>query len=115
MICEEICRITVFVRPAGYLIYWESRFSSDSRHLYFGDQEEMGLGGHLATPIVLNNKKGGRILDVKGNVNEKNIWGRPSLWCDCAGPIEDVFAGFMIMPDPNNFAPLDGMSATMAS
>jgi len=105
IVCEEICRITIFVRPAGYFICWESKFSSDSQDLYFGDQEEMGLGVRLATPIVVNNKKGGRILDDKGNVNEKNIWGKPSLWCDYAGPIEDVFAGVMIMPDPDNFAP----------
>jgi len=76
-----------------------------SESFYFGDQEEMGLGVRLATPIVVKSNKGGRILDDRGNINEKNIWGKPSLWCDYAGPIDDVFAGVMIMPDPDNFAP----------
>jgi alpha-glucuronidase/polygalacturonase len=105
IVCEEICKITILNRPAGYLIIWDSEFSSDRESFYFGDQEEMGLGVRLATPIVVKNKKGGRILDDKGNVNEKKIWGKPSLWCDYAGPIDDVFAGVMIMPDPDNFAP----------
>ncbi len=105
IVCEETCKITILSRPAGYLILWNSEFNSDRKSFYFGDQEEMGLGVRLATPIVVKNKKGGRILDDKGNVNEKNIWGKPSLWCDYAGPIDDVFAGVMIMPDPDNFAP----------
>ena len=105
IICEETCKITILNRPAGYLILWDSEFNSDKESFYFGDQEEMGLGVRLATPIVVTNKKGGRILDDKGNVNEKQIWGKPSLWCDYAGSIDGVFAGVMIMPDPNNFGP----------
>ncbi len=105
IVCEEACKITIFNRPAGYLIVWDCEFSSDTESFYFGDQEEMGLGVRLATPIVVKNNKGGRILDDQGNINEKNIWGKPSLWCDYAGPIGDVFAGVMIMPDPDNFAP----------
>lgn len=103
IICEEICTITTLIRPAGYLILWDSQFTSDRESFYFGDQEEMGLGVRLATPIAVKNRNGGRILDAQGNVNEKQIWGKPSLWCDYAGPIEDVFAGVMIMPDPDNF------------
>jgi hypothetical protein len=105
MVCEETCRITILNRATGYLILWDSKFRSDVESVYFGDQEEMGLGVRLATPIVVKNKRGGRILDDQGNVNEKNIWGKPSLWCDYAGPIDDVFAGVMIMSDPDNFAP----------
>ncbi|MHC4742956.1 MAG: DUF6807 domain-containing protein [Planctomycetota bacterium] len=105
IICEEICRITILNRPTGWLILWDSEFSSEKDSFYFGDQEEMGLGVRVATPIVVKSKKGGRILDDKGNINEKQIWGKPSLWCDYAGPIEGEFAGLMIMPDPDNFAP----------
>jgi hypothetical protein len=105
IVCEEACKITILNRPSGYLIVWDSEFSSDRASFYFGDQEEMGLGIRLATPIVVKNKQGGRILDDQGNLNEKNIWGKPSLWCDYAGPTDNVFAGIMIMPDPDNFAP----------
>ncbi|MEA3224898.1 MAG: DUF6807 family protein, partial [Planctomycetota bacterium] len=105
IVCEETCKITILNRPSAYLILWDSEFNSDKQSFYFGDQEEMGLGVRLATPIVVKNRKGGRICDGKGNVNEKQIWGKPSLWCDYAGLIDGVFAGVMIMPDPDNFAP----------
>lgn len=29
--------------------------------------------------------------------------GKPALWCDYVGPVDDVFAGLMIMPDADNF------------
>jgi hypothetical protein len=105
IVCEETCKITVLIRPAGYLILWDSEFRSDRETFYFGDQEEMGLGIRLATPIVVKNKAGGRILDNQRNINEKGIWGRQSLWCDYAGRVGNIFAGVMIMPDPDNFGP----------
>jgi len=103
-ICEEVCSITIMIRPQGYLLLWRSTFSGD-QSFSFGDQEEMGLGARLATPIVVKNKKGGRILDNQGRVNEKRIWGKDSLWCDYAGPIGDGFAGITVMPDPDNLRP----------
>jgi len=104
-ICRETCRITIMVRPSGYLIIWDSAFSSDKRSFYFGDQEEMGLGVRLATPITVKSGKGGRIIDDQGRINEKQIWGKETLWCDYSGPIEGQFVGVTIMPDPDNFRP----------
>jgi len=103
-ICEEVCSIAFLVYTEGILMLWDSQFSSD-RSFSFGDQEEMGLGVRLATPIVVKNKKGGRILDNEGRRNEKQIWGKPSLWCDYAGPVDSAFAGITIMPDPDNIRP----------
>jgi len=107
-ICEEICTYTFQVRPAGYLILWDSTFESKRSGLYFGDQEEMGLGVRVATPLMVkpyeNRHGSGRILDDRGRRNEKAIWGEPAAWCDYGGRIEDAFAGIMIMPDPRNAA-----------
>ncbi len=60
----EVCRITVLVRPAGYLLLWDSEFHPEGGELVFGDQEEMGLGIRVATPLAV--VKGGRILDSQG-------------------------------------------------
>jgi hypothetical protein len=103
-ICEELCTITIMIRPQGYLLLWKSTFRGD-QSFSFGDQEEMGLGARLATPIVVKNNKGGRILDNQGRRNEKKIWGKDSLWCDYAGPVGNAFAGITIMPDPDNIRP----------
>jgi hypothetical protein len=105
-ICEEICTYTFQVRPAGYLIRWDSTFQSKRSGLYFGDQEEMGLGVRMATPLMVkpyeNRHRPGRILDDRGRRNEKAIWGEQATWCDYSGRLGDMFAGITIMPDPRN-------------
>ena len=104
--CEEICTYTFLMRPTGYLILWDSTFQPKRSGLYFGDQEEMGLGVRVATPIMVkpyqNRHRPGRILDDHGRRNEKAIWGEQAAWCDYGGRVDDTFAGIMIMPDPRN-------------
>jgi hypothetical protein len=108
VICEEVCTYTFQVRPAGYLILWNSTFQSNRPGVYFGDQEEMGLGVRVATPMMVkpyeNRHRPGRILDDRGRQNEKGIWGEQAAWCDYSGALDDTFAGIMVMPDPRNAA-----------
>jgi hypothetical protein len=104
-ICEEVCAYTFMVRPAGFLIVWDSTFRSDRGGFAFGDQEEMGLGVRVATPIVVKVGQGGRILDSEGRRNETEIWGHTAAWCDYGGPVGEGFAGIAVMPHPANFRP----------
>ncbi len=105
-VCEEICTYTFHLRPAGYLILWDSTFQSERSGFYFGDQEEMGLGVRVATPVMVkpyeNRHRPGRILDDRGRRNEKGIWGEQASWCDYSGWVNDTFAGITVMPDPRN-------------
>lgn len=91
-VCEEVCRIKILVRPDGTLIDWTSEFTGPE-DFTFGDQEEMGLGVRVATPLTVKN--GGQILDSAGRKNEKQVWGQPADWCD--------YGGVTLMPDPRNF------------
>ena len=104
LICREVSRQTFLTRPGGYFLLWDSTFSAE-REFYFGDQEEMGLGLRMATPIAVKSEKGGRIRDSEGRKNEKAIWGKTAAWCDYSGPIDGKFAGITIMPHPDNFRP----------
>jgi hypothetical protein len=99
-ICDETCRVRVVVRPAGYMIVWDSEFTGD-RDFAFGDQEEMGLGVRVATPLTVKN--GGRIVDSAGRVNEKQVWGKTAEWCAYAGAVGDKKVGVLLMPHPDNF------------
>lgn len=103
--CDEICEYVFLQRPQGILLLWNSVFQSKQSDFAFGDQEEMGLGIRLATPIAVKSDKGGRILDNEGRKNEKEIWGKSAQWVDYSGWIDGVFAGLMIMTDPANFRP----------
>ncbi len=100
-ICEEDFHFTLLLHPAGYLLVWDSQFRSPDGEFYFGDQEEMGLGIRVATPIAT--RQGGQILDSEGRKNERNVWGRQALWCDYRGTIQGQRVGITLMPDPANF------------
>lgn len=60
VVFHETCRRTLLVRPYGYLVLWDSTFSAD-REFYFDDQEQMGLGFRVTTPISV--QEGGTMLD----------------------------------------------------
>ena len=90
-------------RPAGYLLIWEATFRPDRGEIVFGDQEEMGLGVRVATPLAV--KQGGTILDALGRRNEREVWGNAADWCDYSGTLEGRHAGITTMCDPRNFRP----------
>jgi len=99
-ICEEVCRLNFTPLELGYAITWDSTFSGP-KEFAFGDQEEMGLGIRLATPLTVKN--GGYMLNSDGLRDERGVWGKQALWCDYAGKIDDQPAGLLLMPDPANF------------
>ena len=110
-VCEEVCTYTVMVRPAGYLLLWDSTFSSD-REFYFGDQEEMGIGVRVATPIRVETESAGgvsagngRMIDSEGRINGEQIWGNAADWCDYSGTLDDQLVGMTLFCHPKNFRP----------
>jgi len=89
------------VRPAGYLLVHESKFSSDDHDFYFGEQDEMGLGLRVNTRITV--KQGnGHITNAEGLIDEKQVRKEESDWCDYSGVIDDTRVGMAMMPDPRN-------------
>jgi Family of unknown function (DUF6807) len=111
IVCEEIARYRFVVRPAGYLLLWDSAFYSD-HEFAFGDQEEMGLGFRVATPLrVEQGGEGkpapgnGRILDSEGRKNEHEVWGNSAAWCDYSGTMAGQSVGMTIFCHPDNFRP----------
>jgi hypothetical protein len=99
-VCEEVCRLSFAPLARGYAITWDSSFSGPAEFA-FGDQEEMGLGVRLATPLTVKN--GGHMLNSDGLEDERGVWGKQADWCDYAGTIEGQPAGLLLMPDPANF------------
>jgi hypothetical protein len=102
-IAREKCRWVIAKRPAGYLYICDSMFSPVDGELVFGDQEEMGLGIRLSTPLAVKN--GGTIRDSEGRTNEREVWGKTAKWCDYRSVVDGVHVGALVMPDPKNFRP----------
>lgn len=103
ILCTEVCRHRLLRHPAGWLLTYESTFTSE-QPFAFGDQEEMGLGVRVATPLTVKNGKG-EILNSRGQRNEKNVWGQTADWCDYRGEVNGQRVGLLLMPDPANFRP----------
>jgi hypothetical protein len=102
-ICEETCTYSIYVVPEGYLIAARSAFTS-TEEFYFGDQEEMGFGMRVNTPLTVK-FGGGEIRNSEGGLNEKGTWGKQAKWCSAGGAIDGRRVGLILMPDPANFRP----------
>jgi len=111
VVCEEVSHFTILVRPEGYLLLWDTTFSSE-KEFYFGDQEEMGIGFRVATPIRVERDAigevpagNGTIVDSEGRKNGKEIWGNSAKWCDYSGTLEGKHVGMTLFCHPENFRP----------
>ncbi|MEX2564921.1 MAG: DUF6807 family protein [Cyclobacteriaceae bacterium] len=101
-VLAELVEYTILVRPSGYLLIWDSTFSSDSNKITIGDQEEMGLGIRLNTAVNVEYGEG-QITNAEGMKDEEGTWGKASDWIDYSGPVDDKYIGMAIMPSPDNF------------
>ncbi|QDU90437.1 hypothetical protein Pla175_38410 [Pirellulimonas nuda] len=110
VICKERCRYELQPMPNGYLLTLDSTFYGDQA-FSFGDQEEMGLGVRVATPLRVETKTAGLpaatgvILDSQGRRNAAEVWGKASKWVDYRGKVDGVSAGIAIFCHPQNFRP----------
>jgi hypothetical protein len=101
----EIVARTISVLGDGYLFQFGSSFIGKKRCV-FGDQEEMGLGLRLATPLAVKGGSG-TITNSAGGKNEKEVWGQQADWCDYSGIVEKDGAkrraGMLLIPHKDNF------------
>ena len=110
-VCEELFRCK-FVRDRnGYMMLWDSTFQGE-KPFYFGDQEEMGLGVRVATPLRAERRSrgeigpgSGTITDSKGRTNGEEVWGNAAPWCDYGGVLGGQRVGVALMCPPENPRP----------
>lgn len=105
VLAEETCHFDFWTFDGGYAIDWRSEFRPPAGELIFGDQEEMGLGVRVATPLAENRKLGGRLRDSSQRRGADQIWGKTIEWCDYSGPLADRWIGMTAMASSNNFRP----------
>jgi methane monooxygenase PmoA-like len=103
VVCQEDAAYSLSVAGGGYLLSWDSTFSG-SEPFAFGDQEEMGLGIRLATPLCVKGASG-TITTSEGKRNEKEAWGTQAAWCDYSGVSDGRRVGILLVPHGENFRP----------
>ena len=103
LFATERCQHTLSQQEAGYLIAYDSSLVGEDG-LAFGDQEEMGLGVRVASPLRVKGG-GGEIVDSEGRRNEPQVWGKSAPWCDYRGEIDGELVGLAVFSHPDNFRP----------
>lgn len=101
VLCNLTCRFTLVERSTGWLLIWDATMRSDEREFTFGDQEEMGFGARVATPLT--EKNGGIITSSAGRNTAAKTWGQTAQWCDYSGTSQDTRVGITLMAAPDNF------------
>jgi hypothetical protein len=111
IVCSEHFRCQIRTVEGGRMILWDSTFTSDQQFI-FGDQEEMGIGFRVATPIRAERGSeirlppgNGEIVSSEGAHNEDEIWGNTARWCDYRGELKGQLVGIALFPHPENFRP----------
>jgi putative membrane-bound dehydrogenase-like protein len=91
--------------PKGHELHftWAAAITPEMDGFYFGDQEEMGFGVRMATPLI--EKNGGLITSSTGKTTAKATWGQPAEWCDYSGTLNGLGVGIKVLPAPANFRP----------
>lgn len=85
----------------AFLLAWDAAITPTADGFYFGDQEEMGFGVRVATPI--SERNGGVIQTSEGLKGAKATWGKTAAWSDYSGVISNRTVGVTLIPDPKNF------------
>jgi hypothetical protein len=101
VVVREHCAYSILPLDSGWMLVSDSEFRGLVEPAVFGDQEEMGFGVRVATPLTV--ERGGRILNSAGAVNEEAVWGKQAVWADYSGEIEGAPAGLTVLTHPKNF------------
>jgi len=68
----------------------------------FGDTKEGTFGVRVAESIMVDAKRGGRIVNSRGQSNAA-AWGQPAEWVDYHGPVDGRTLGIAILNHPASF------------
>ena len=101
---EAVEHYKVVRMGSSYGMSWDADIRSvqltGEKGLIFGDQEEMGLGVRMATPLI--EKNGGEILNSDGLVKASGTWGKSAKWVDYSKEEGGKRAGVLLIPREEN-------------
>ncbi|HUR59529.1 MAG TPA: PVC-type heme-binding CxxCH protein [Opitutaceae bacterium] len=99
-IASQVLRYAISRQGDAYLFICETTLRSDAHDLVFGEQEEMGFGVRLATPLI--EKNGGKIVNNEGRTTAKATWGRVADYCSYSHTVDGRVIGAAIFASPAN-------------
>jgi hypothetical protein len=92
--------MTFYAEPALRTIDFDITLTAIQK-LTFGDTKD-GVFGIRLRPVLQEDIGSGHITNADGLAGEKQLWGKPSNWCDYSGQIDGEKVGIAILDNPAN-------------
>jgi hypothetical protein len=101
-IAEDVRTIVFGADDHGRWIDFAVEIHASEGNVTFGDTKEGAFGIRVPSTMDVDAKKGGRILNSRGQQDEA-AWGRAAEWVDYHGPVDSKPAGIVIFDMPDSF------------
>jgi hypothetical protein len=100
--CEDERVLTFGADGASRWIDFAITFKATAGPVTFGDTKEGSFGLRLPETLRVDAKKGGRIVNSRGQV-DGDAWGKQAEWVDYYGPVDGQTLGIAILNHPSSF------------
>jgi hypothetical protein len=101
-VMDETRTIGFYSLGKPYLIVLDIDLEASVCPITFADTKEGAMAIRIHSEIAVDSKKGGKMQNAEGKINEKPIWGYKSAWCDYSGKVGNSVVGVAILDDPAN-------------
>jgi hypothetical protein len=92
--------MTFYDKPALRMIDFDITLTAAEK-VVFGDSKD-GTFGMRLRPVLQEDHGTGHLSNADGLETEKQLWGKPSNWCDYSGDIQGENLGIAILDNPSN-------------
>ncbi|MFQ6096210.1 MAG: PmoA family protein, partial [Armatimonadota bacterium] len=100
-IIEDVRELRVYNTTDPRVMDFEITVIASEGPVVLGDTKEGMMAFRVASSMDV--KRGGRIENSRGGVNEPQTWGKRAEWCDYSGSVEGETVGIAILDHPDNF------------
>ncbi len=97
----ESRRMTFYADPKLRMVDFDITLTAAAAAVTFGDAKD-GAFGIRMRPVLQEAGGTGHITNADGLAGEKQLWGKPSNWCDYSGEVNGENVGITILDHPEN-------------
>jgi hypothetical protein len=101
-VCSDDRTVTFYRTHESRMIDFEFTIHASNGPVTFGDTKEGMFGIRVASTMNVSRKRGGRITNAEGLVDDK-AWGKASPWVDYVGPVHEKTVGIAVLNRPDSF------------
>ena len=101
LVLTESRAMTFYADPDLRTVDVDITLTAAGNPVTFGDAKDGAFGVRMR-PVLDETGGTGHITNADGLVGEKQLWGKPSNWCDYSGEVKGEKVGIAILDHPEN-------------